>query len=92
MGVLASTDRAVLSGYCEAWGEFSTLTAMVKRLGYAKAIGGGLLKAKNAASLRYLRFAGELGLSPASRSKVAIDPTFQESMAAKGRFFLPRGA
>jgi phage terminase small subunit len=89
MGVLASSDRSCLAGYCEAWGEFAKLSAMVKRVGYAKAIAAGLVKAKNNAALRYLRFAGELALTPAARSKVAIDPTFRESVTSKHRFFSP---
>ena len=90
MGVLASTDRAALAGYCEAWSEFVKLSARVKRIGYTEAIAQGVMKAKNAAALRYLRFAAELALTPAARSKVEIDPTFKHSAAGKGRFFHPR--
>jgi phage terminase small subunit len=91
MGVLASTDRACLAGFCEGFAEFSKLCALVKRLGYAQAIDTGVVRAKNAAALRFLRFAGELALTPAARSKVEVDPQFKESTTGKGRFF-HRGA
>jgi len=90
MGILDSGDFAILACYAEAFGEFLRLCVRIKRVGYVQAIAEGLMKVKNNASLRLLRFATALGLSPGSRCRLSVDPAFRPSAAGKARFFHPR--
>ena len=78
LGVLAIIDRAVLVGYCEAWGSYVAAVAAAK----ARGITDGDKRTAEALELRdsraaYLRFAQDLGLSPSARvrmtSKSAVD-------------------
>lgn len=73
-GVLALADRALLTAYCEAWGEFyeavTECRKVVKESGYAGAVAAGLIGVKNKAADRLLRMAQQFGLSPSARTRV----------------------
>ena len=87
MGLLAQTDRAMLTAYCEAWGEFvETLEAIKKAPSFVEAIEWGLLKAKNDAAKRILQFAQHFGLSPAARARLGTGQSVKP-VESKGRFF-----
>lgn len=80
-GLVTQLDRAMLVGYCQAWGEWSLLEARVKHLvaernsiealmdtspsGYKQV--SALVQLRDRALDRMLRFAKEFGLSPSSR-------------------------
>jgi P27 family predicted phage terminase small subunit len=98
MGVLARVEHATLTGYCVAWDHVQKAQAEIERNGLTIVIEAldkdGVAHIvscrKNPAvtvldaSLKQLRaFASELGLSPASRSKVAAIPKPEVSRAAR---------
>ena len=76
LGLLTRIDRSALVGYCEAWGEVRECQAVIRAGGrtYETSIGQICtrpeVKIRDAAWGRVLRFLGEFGLSPSSRSKV----------------------
>lgn len=79
-GLVTALDRGFLTGYCEAWGEWSLLASKVKQLQAERGADGlidvtpsgykqisALCQARDRALDRMLRFGKEFGLSPASR-------------------------
>lgn len=94
LGIISSIDRAVVVAYCHAWETFQTAMAEVKK---PPSKGGGLvittkngniiqnpmLSIANTARKDMVRFAAELGMSPASRSRVKVDEL--------PRFGVPKG-
>ena len=92
-GLLTQLDRAVLSAYCQAWGEWALtetdLKTAQKELGSKALIDrtpsgykqvAALAQVRNGALDRMLRFAKEFGLTPASR----IQSTAGQQMALPG--------
>lgn len=92
-GLITHLDRAVLTGYCQAYGEWSLLEAKVKSLvqkdgaealidvtpsGYKQI--SALVQARDRALDRLLRFAREFGLSPSSR----VSATAGQQMSLPG--------
>ena len=79
-GVLALIDRSALIGHCEAWADFVTATRRVHAEGMTSTGSQGqqvphpCLKAKAEASMRLIRYAQELGLSPSARSRIVAAP------------------
>ena len=74
-GMVVGTDRAVLAGYCRSWALAIAYDKIVDREGGVLTSANGNLYKHPAASLAEaawtaaLRFAQELGFSPASRSR-----------------------
>lgn len=79
-GLVTHLDRAVLTGYCQAYGEWSLLETRVKELVIKNGVDGlidvtpsgykqisALCQARDRALDRMLRFGREFGLSPSSR-------------------------
>lgn len=77
-GVMTKADRDTLAAYCEAWESYLHLKATVKEEGWT-IVGamGSTMKNPNAALLgetrtSLLRLQQELGITPASRSRVTV--------------------
>lgn len=79
-GLVTHLDRAVLAGYCQAYGEWSLFEARIKKLVKEDGVDGlidvtpsgykqisALAQVRDRALDRLLRFAREFGLSPSSR-------------------------
>lgn len=92
-GLVTQLDRAVLAGYCQAWGEWAQLELRCRELqkdkgadalidrtpsGYRQV--GALAQARDRAFDRMLRAAREFGMSPASR----IQSTAGQQLALPG--------
>ena len=93
MGVIAKADRAALTVYCEAWGDFVALRAEIDRRikaagpgGYDVVISAGLLNAKNKTADRLVRAAQQFGLTPAARARVRTEEQ-GDGDRGKDRFF-----
>lgn len=77
-GMVKGTDRVVLAGYCRSWARAMAYDEIVERDGGILEDKGGKLyrhpaiQVADAAWLAALRFAQELGFSPASRSRVRV--------------------
>lgn len=76
IGVLALIDRAVLIGYCEAWSLYRDAIHALRKTGATYTTSAGnVAKHPNVSILNenrlaFLRFAGELGLSPSARVRL----------------------
>ena len=92
VGLLTSVDRAILASYCEAWSRWSQATRELHELASAKgksvlviatksgnAIQNPLIGIINVAADQMRKLAVELGLSPASRSRLQIEPQHKDA-------------
>lgn len=92
MGVLAEIEHAALTGYCESWSTYLEAIKLVKKVGLiAKRLDGTYavnpaVKIKNDEKLAMLRFAQDLGLTPASRTRVHAKPK-EQPRSGVGKFF-----
>jgi P27 family predicted phage terminase small subunit len=92
MRVLCEGDRAVLTGYAQAWAEFRQADEAIQRTGLlVKDAEGGLkrnplLAVRNAAHERMVKDAAQLGLTPAARTRVR-EIEENKGGTAKARFF-----
>ncbi len=97
MGILSDADRAVIAAYCQAWQRVQQYekdiddngSSFITEKGYECQRPAVAMAQKQAQLLR--QFAGELGLSPSSRSRVEVpekappaDPT-EELLFGKRR-------
>jgi P27 family predicted phage terminase small subunit len=80
-GVLTPWDRAALAAYCASWSLWIDAAAKVAALGaVVKAPKTGVpmqnpyLSIANGAQDRMAKLAGELGLTPVSRTRLAVEP------------------
>ena len=67
---VATIDLALLTSYCQAWGEYIGLCRAIVKAGYAKAIKTGLMSARNKARDALVKIADRFGFSPAARTRV----------------------
>lgn len=80
LGLLASTDLAVLAMYCSAWGRYYEAEKMVKKHGMTMTTPNGYqqksawLQIADKAHDQLRRLVTELGLSPAARNRVVAEP------------------
>jgi P27 family predicted phage terminase small subunit len=81
LGILSQLDRAALAGYCQAWGRWVEAERKLKETPILLRTPAGYVQpspwlaiANKQLELMH-RFMGELGLSPASRSRVATFPS-----------------
>lgn len=77
-GIMTKADRDTLAAYCETWESYLALKALVKEEGWTiTGAMGSEMKNPNAALLgetrtSLLRLQQELGITPASRSRVTV--------------------
>ena len=78
---LTEWDRAALAAYCQTWKEYRALCVRVHRVSqYTTLTSQGteiqhpLVGAKNTAFNNLLRICGEFGLTPSSRTRLAVGP------------------
>ena len=81
LGILSQLDRAALAGYCQAWGRWVEAERKLKETPILLKTPAGYVQpspwlsiANKQLELMH-KFMGELGLSPASRSRVAAFPS-----------------
>lgn len=60
LGMLTQLERGAMAAYCQAWAEFRC------------AVEEGSFTTRDIAAKRLIRLAAELGLTPASRSRVQV--------------------
>lgn len=97
MGILSKADRSVIAAYCQAWQRYQEFERLIDEHGVTFVTEKGYIaqrpevamSAKQQTLLK--QFAGELGLSPSSRSRVEVpekappkDPT-EELLFGKRR-------
>ena len=89
MGILASADRALLSLYCIAWGEYDDAMRDIAKNGLVFRLENGyeaprpIVKIRDAAEKRLFKLCVQFGFSPSARSKVKVPekPKVQDTMA-----------
>lgn len=90
-GLISQADRGALALYCEAWGEFVKLCALVKAQGYTVTGSTGtkitnpLARLKEEAAQRFIRLAVQFGCTPAGRARLQTVDKPQDN--EKARFF-----
>lgn len=93
-GVLTQVDMAVLLAYCQAFGRWwkaerelrlDTLTVMTEK---GNTLQNPLIGIANTSMRDAIKFAAELGMTPASRSRVtAIDPDGKAKKSTTRQYF-----
>jgi P27 family predicted phage terminase small subunit len=85
LGILTRIDRAVLAAYCQTWSRWVKLEAIVQRVGETildkdtgRLYTNPYLTALNQALRQMLSFGSELGLTPASRTRLSVSPLTDE--------------
>ena len=84
LGLLSNIDRAALAGYCQAWGRWLESETLLREHGtLIKSPSGFLMQSPilaiaNKALEQMRQYLNELGLSPASRSRVTAAPRNEE--------------
>ncbi len=79
MRMLTSLDVAMLTGYCSAWSEFSHATEVLNAKGMTFTTPSGYKQQRpevgiaHRALLNLRLFAGEFGMSPSARMRLATD-------------------
>ena len=86
IGLLTSVDRAMLAAYCDAWSRWSQATKELQALRVAKGksvlivgtktgypMQNPLIGIINASADQMRKFGTELGLSPSSRTRLAVE-------------------
>jgi P27 family predicted phage terminase small subunit len=93
LGVLATTDRAAITLWCQAWATNSDAAAKVNELGAViRSVTGTpqinpyVSIARRSAEL-LVRLAAEFGLTPSARARVRALPTTPEEPRGPARFF-----
>ena len=78
MGILATTDRALLTHYCIAWGEYDDAQRDIMKNGAIMRLENGyeqvrpIVKIRDAAEKRLFKLCVQFGFSPSARSKVKV--------------------
>lgn len=91
LGVVAKINRAVAAAYCQAWADTLEAQRNIDLEGAVFVTPRGFkeknpwVTIKNEASLRLLRFAQELGLTPAAQTRVRVK--VESKTESKLRFF-----
>jgi P27 family predicted phage terminase small subunit len=85
LGLLTVIDRATLAAYCQAWSRWLKLEAIVQRTGETildpatkRFSTNPYYTAMNASLKLMLSVASEFGLTPASRTRLAVTPISPE--------------
>lgn len=95
MGLLAESDRAIMSLYCDTWSEYVDAREKVNTYGMVLLSKGGVpymspyMMAESMLKKQLTQYLGELGLSPSSRSRLHVTKMKNEE-AGKSRFFSER--
>lgn len=90
--LLTSVDRAILAAYCEAWSRWYSATKELRDLAKDKgrsvlviaskngiAIQNPLIGIINVAADQMRKFSIELGMTPAARSRINVDPAVKSA-------------
>lgn len=91
LGLLSELDRAALAAYCQAYGRWAEAEKKLKETPLLLKTPAGYvqpspwLSVANKQLELMLRFMGELGLSPASRSRVTTTPSLAPTSWEFGR-------
>ena len=78
LGLITKIDRAALSGYCTAWGNYVEASIGISKTGYLVKSRTGVLRinplvtVQNRALDHLKGFLLEFGMTPASRSRISI--------------------
>ena len=78
LGLLTDVDRAALAAYCQAWGRWVDAERMLTQYGsVVKAPSGYLIQSPylaiaNKALAQMMRILTEFGMTPSSRSRIAV--------------------
>ena len=86
MGLAATIDRALLTTWCEAWGDYVEALKIAREEKMPKSFKSGSLRNKMALADQLLKLAGQFGCSPAARARLKA-PDKPAADAGKGRFF-----
>lgn len=92
IGVLTSVDRGALAAYCQAWGDLVEAERYMAKNGKVFIARNGhvrvspYLAIRNKALDNMLHYIRELGLSPASRSRVVVSSKAAEDDPAEKYF------
>lgn len=84
LGLLATTDSDCLAAYCQAWAEFRLSTQTLQKEGRVATRGNGGICRHPAAEIQRValcnlrNYAALLGLSPADRSRLRVQPVNTE--------------
>ena len=97
-GIMTALDRSVLEGYCQSYGDWVEYRQIITRMAARDEVTRGLLlrtangfrdnplvHMANRAKADFLRFAGELGMTPSARSRISAAPPLVAGPAS--RFF-----
>ena len=84
LGLITRIDRAALSGYCTAWGNYVEASIGIRKTGYLVKSRTGVLRINplmmiQTRALDLMKgFLIEFGMSPASRSRISISGKQEE--------------
>jgi P27 family predicted phage terminase small subunit len=87
LGLLTQIDRAALAMYCEAWGRWVEAEDCLKRYGVMVKSPSGFpmqspyLAVANKAIEQMRGLLSEFGMSPASRTRISVEPLSEEDAA-----------
>jgi P27 family predicted phage terminase small subunit len=88
-GVISRVDRAVLALYCQAWARWVEAERQLAKNGAVAETPNGLavqsvyMQIANRAMEQVRRYAAELGLTPAARTRVRAQPVEREKSLAE---------
>ena len=95
LGLFSLLDRAALSGYCSTWSQFVALSAVVERTGPIQVTRTAALRPNPAVAMatklrdQLRSWCAELGLTPASRGRLAIREPLEAAADPFARFDAP---
>lgn len=97
-GIMTTLDRSTLEGYCQSYGDWVEYRQIIARMAARDEVTRGLLlrtangfrdnplvHMANRAKSDFLRFAGELGMTPSARTRINTAPPLDADPAR--RFF-----
>lgn len=70
MGIISEADRAALAMCCQAWSDFVKASKEMERDGRTPEMRGHARRDLNAAVERFLKLAGQFGLTPSARARI----------------------
>jgi P27 family predicted phage terminase small subunit len=89
-GILSLIDRAALGAYCQAYGRWVMAETELAKVEFVRETSKGtlvqspLVGIANKAAVDMVRFAGEFGMTPSSRTRLSVDKkTPSETAASK---------
>jgi P27 family predicted phage terminase small subunit len=83
LGILTRLDHAVLAAYCSAFARWVSAERELRKLDGGAALMSAFAGISNRAALAMVRYATELGMSPASRTRISANPPADVDPAEK---------